>query len=92
MKNLVASVTVAVLLAACAGTSFDWNQARSVKPGMTSAELQKIMGAPYMVSTRGDQTIWVYSQANGFTGSTRTVSFVLKDEAVVGVPTIPTSF
>lgn len=92
MKNHFGALLAAIILTGCAGTPIDWNQARTVKPGMTAAELQKIMGAPYMVTTRGDQTIWVYSQANGFTGTHRSVSFVLKDQNVVGIPTIPESF
>lgn len=92
MRHTFAALLAAIALTACAGTAFNWNQARAIKEGMTAEELQKIMGEPYMVTTRGDETIWVYSQANGFTGSHKSVTFVLKDQKVVGLPTIPSSF
>ena len=59
---------------------------------MTEAELEGIMGKPYMVTTRGEQTIWVYSHANALAGSTRSASFILKDRKVVSTPTIPDQF
>ena len=91
MKRTLAAGVVALTLAACAGTSFNWSQVRAIKVGMTEQELEKIMGAPYMVSTKGDTVVWVYSHANMVSG-TRTASFILKDKKVVGVPSIPDSF
>lgn len=92
MRYRIAALLASLAVAACAGTPFDWSQARAVKTGMTADELQKVMGAPYMVTTRGDETVWIYSGANGFTGTTRSVSFILKDQKVIGLPTIPESF
>lgn len=56
-----ATAAAIALLAACAGTKFDWEQTRAVRAGMTADELQQRMGKPYAVTTRGNQTIWTYS-------------------------------
>ena len=89
MKKL--SVLLAALaLAGCAGTSFDWSRAKQVQVGTTEAELVAIMGGkPYMVKTQGDNQLWVWSYADGWTGSVRAVSFPIKNGAVASLPTIP---
>jgi len=81
----------ASFLSGCAGTNFNFEQARKVQPGMTSADLEKIMGKPNVVTARGDQQTWVYVHVNAFAG-TRTVSFVLSHDKVQEVPAIPKSF
>ncbi|MBS0477184.1 MAG: hypothetical protein JSR28_18815 [Proteobacteria bacterium] len=50
-----------------------------------------LLGHPYMVTARGTDQIWVWSQAN-FLGNARVVSFSLRDGRVIAVPTIPESF
>lgn len=90
MRAIVA-LAAAALMAACAGTNFDFASARQVKLGMTEAELTKIMGSPYSVVSRGDTQIWVWSHATGF-GSAKSVSYSLRDGKVIAVPTIPDSF
>jgi outer membrane protein assembly factor BamE (lipoprotein component of BamABCDE complex) len=79
------------MLAACAGTPISWSSARAVKLGMTQAQLTETMGKPYMVTTRGADEIWVYSHANAFSGA-ESVSFVMREGKVSGVPTIPDAF
>jgi len=92
MKKFARLLFVAPLfLAACAGTPIDWSKARDVTPGMTEQQLTDRMGAPYMVSTRGADQIWIYSYADAFSG-TKSVSFVMQNGKVIGVPTIPQSF
>lgn len=85
------AVIVAVVLSSCAGSSFNWDQARSIKTGMTEAQLVDVMGKPYMVTARGDSQIWVYSHANAFAGA-KSVSFILKDGRVVETPVVPQAF
>lgn len=89
--HAAAAAAAIALLAACAGTKFDWEQARAVRAGMTADELQQRMGKPYAVTTRGNQTTWTYSYADVMQGS-KAVSFVLQDDKVVQTPTIPSSF
>jgi len=76
-------------LAGCAGTNFNYDNARRVKVGMSQAEVLQIMNKPYSVTQNGSNEIWVWSRANGFTGSTRAISFILSGGFVVGVPDIP---
>lgn len=87
----LAALLCAAMVAGCAGTPFSFDSARQVRVGMTEAQLTGIMGRPYSVTTRGDQQIWVWSEASAF-GGARSVSFVLRGGKVEGVPTIPASF
>lgn len=91
MGKAVAAATVALALAACAGTDFAWSQARQLRAGMTPAEVEALMGRPYMVTVRGDQTVWVWSHVNAL-GSARTLSVVFKGGALTEAPTIPDTF
>lgn len=91
MRALIAASLLA-LLAGCAGSNFSYDNARQVRVGMTEAELTALMGRPYSVSARGDEQMWIWSRANAFTGSSRAVSFKLKDGRVIEVPSIPSSF
>lgn len=83
MLLLVAAVS------GCAGTNFDYDDARQVRIGMTEAQVLDLMDKPYSVAQNGNAEIWVWSRANGLTGSVRTVSFILRDGVVIGVPKIP---
>ena len=85
----IAALAAAVALTACAGTGFSWDAARAIKPGMTAAEVQQIMGRPYMTSARADGDVWIWSHANGLTGASRSASVTFKDGVVVSVPRIP---
>jgi len=81
----------AALLCGCAGTYFTFDKAREIKTGMTEAEVQEIMGRPYMVTSQGNREYWNYTFTTGF-GSARSVSYVLADGKVIEVPKIPASF
>lgn len=91
MRTLVALLFAATVLAGCAGTPFRFSDARQVRVGWTEAELTALLGRPYMVTARGNDQMWVWSQAN-FLGDARVVSFTLRDGRVAAVPTIPASF
>jgi outer membrane protein assembly factor BamE (lipoprotein component of BamABCDE complex) len=80
-----------VAIAGCAGTPFTFGQASQVKVGMTEDQLYEIMGNPYMVTSKEDGQMWVYSHATAF-GGAKTVSFVTKDGKVTKVPYIPKDF
>lgn len=91
MRFIVTSLLL-IALAGCAGTDFSYSQARQVQLGMTESQVTQIMGRPYSVISRTDGQMWVWSQANGFTGSSRAVSFKMQDGRVVELPSIPNSF
>jgi len=91
MKKLLMTV-VCVILVGCAGTSFGWSSARQVKSGMTTQEVTKIMGAPYSVTSTGGKMIYVWSSANGFTGSVKTLAVVFVDGKVITAPTVPEEY
>ncbi|WP_136477286.1 outer membrane protein assembly factor BamE [Pseudomonas sp. DG56-2] len=82
---------VVVTLAGCAGTPFTFGQASQVKVGMTEDQLYEIMGNPYMVTSREEGQMWIYSHATAFSGA-KTVSFETKDGKVTKVPYIPKDF
>lgn len=90
--KLKAVLITLILLAGCAGTNFSYDQARKVQVGMSERDVVSIMGKPYSVVSRPDGQVWVWSYANGLSGRTRAVSFILKDGAVVKTPSIPESF
>lgn len=80
-----------VAIAGCAGTPFTFSQASQVKVGMSEDQLYEIMGNPYMVTSREDGQMWIYSHATAFSGA-KTVSFETKDGKVTKVPYIPKDF
>ncbi|NKI18952.1 outer membrane protein assembly factor BamE [Spongiibacter sp. KMU-166] len=80
-----------LILVACAGVPFTWENARKVELGMSADQVTELMGNPYSVTTRGGEVIWVYTWVNLASG-TKTVSYIFKDGAVISVPTIPDGF
>lgn len=80
-----------LLLSACAGTQFDWANARQIKTGMTEQDVTAIMGAPYLVKSQNGAITWVWSYADAFSGS-KAVSVVFVDGKVSEPPPIPPSF
>lgn len=88
----MAGLLIAALVASCAGTSFDWDQARQIKPGMTERQLVDLMGPPYMVRSGPEGQTWIWSSVNMMASGVRTLSVVIKDGAVVQAPSIPESF
>jgi len=72
------------MLCGCSGL----RKARDVKPGMTGADVEKIMGKPYMITTSGFDDVWLY-QCTGWTLETMTVSFSFHNGKVNEVPHAP---
>lgn len=91
MKLITIGLAVA-LLSACAGSRFSYPNARKVEVGMTEAEITQLMGPPYEVISRENEQIWIWSYANGMTGRSQSVSFIMKDGRVIKTPVIPKSF
>lgn len=80
------------MLAGCAGTNFEWSNARQLKTGMTQAEVTALMGRPYLVKSEGAGRVkWVWSWAAGF-GGHKAMSVAFQDGALVEVPEIPAEF
>lgn len=91
MKTLLSIFVAAVLLCGCAGTYFTFDKAKQVQVGMTEAQVETILGSPYMITSGKDGCRWIYSYADGF-GTARSISFVLVDGKVSEVPAIPDRF
>lgn len=90
---IIVLVVGMLVMNGCAGKSFTWNDAETVKVG-DSAEivLKKMKGKPYMIkAAKVDgkaSEVWIWAFASGFTGTSKSVSFVLTDGIVTDVPTI----
>lgn len=91
MKKYLMLVSV-LFLCACAGTNFKWDNARQIRQGMTEQEVVSLLGTPTMTTSRSDGLVYVWSHANGMTGSVKSVSVVFKDGKVVSVPNIPENY
>lgn len=85
------TLLLAITLSACAGTAFQWDTARQIKAGMSEQEVQALMGPPYLVQSKPDGLVWVWSHAGAFSG-VKTVSVVFRDGKVVQAPQIPQAF
>lgn len=91
-RSAITLVAALVLLAGCAGTSFNWDQARQIRPGMTESELEQLMGRPYLVRSGPEGHTWVWSYASALTSDVKSVSVVLREGRVVSAPDVPKSF
>lgn len=76
-------VALALMLCACAGANFDWEDTERITPGMTEAEVVSILGRPYSRAQEGRVTVLTWSYAGAFGGG-RAVAFRLVDGRVVG--------
>jgi outer membrane protein assembly factor BamE (lipoprotein component of BamABCDE complex) len=92
MKNLLVTIVAICLVAACAGTPFNWSQARQIKPGMTVDEVTQLVGSPNNIKATGDTIIYVWVFVNTMSGSTRTLRVDFKDGKAITAPPIPDSF
>ncbi|MEY8688345.1 MAG: outer membrane protein assembly factor BamE [Leptothrix sp. (in: b-proteobacteria)] len=80
-----------VVLAGCAGTPFQWDDARKLEVGMTQQQVQALMGTPYLVRSTAAGVQWTWSHANLMTGS-NAVSVMFVDGKLASVPQIPDGF
>lgn len=91
MRQALNALLTATVLTACAGTPFDWDDARKIDVGMTEQQVTALMGKPYLVKSQNGQLIWVWTYVDTFMG-TRTVSVIFKDGVVSEAPPVPSSF
>ena len=89
--KILPAVFCAALLAGCAGTYFTFDKATQVRVGMKEAEVVRIMGRPYLVTTSQNATEWVYSYADLSGARAARFTFDLAG-TVISVPRIPQSF
>jgi hypothetical protein len=88
-----ATIAILVLvLAGCAGTNFSYQRASKVTVGMSESEVVSLMGRPYQVISMPDSERWIWSHANGFSGSAKAMSMEFRGGHVSAVPKIPQSF
>lgn len=77
-----------VMVAACAGTPFKWEDTQKVQPGMTEAEVIAILGNPYSKSMiNGNMTVLTWSFATAF-GGARAASYRFLNGRVAGSTTM----
>ena len=96
MKNITMIIVLAIsmfVMNGCAGKSFTWDDAETVKVGDTAeVVVKKMKGKPYMIKAAEvdgkASEVWVWAFASGLTGTAKSVSFVLTDGIVTKVPTI----
>lgn len=88
----IAAILFSLILAACAGTNFDWDTARQIKEGMSEAEVVRLMGNPTASRATENGIVYAWTHVNGMTMATKTVSVVFKDGKVVSAPSIPDSY
>lgn len=95
MRNATSIIFILLisLLGGCAaGTYFTWEDARKIEPGMTTAEVTKLVGPPYSVTATPNGElfyVWVYVQPFG---GTKTLRVDFKDNKAIMAPPIPDSF
>ena len=82
----------AAFCAACAGSDFQWNQARQVRPGMTEEQVSAVMGPPTAMRTQTSGVTWTWAYLNPREGSARAVSAEFRDGRVVYAPGVPEGF
>jgi hypothetical protein len=92
-KTMAIAALAPILFSACAsaGTTFNWDQARNIKAGMTEEEAIEKIGKPYAVTEQGQRQVWVYSNANA-SGLANSISLIMKNGRVFEAPRVPYSF
>lgn len=99
MKRLLILIMVGIIglfIIGCAGKNFTWQNAATVSLGDSGDQvIEKMQGRPYNITaSKIDGKViekYIWSFANGITGSSKVVSFVLTDGKVTSIPTITKS-
>lgn len=89
IRTLILTAAI-MLFAGCAGTNFNYSDARLVQAGMTTAEVVKIMKAePNVTEVKGNEThfVWAYGNLAGVAKQVR-VRFDASGK-VIAPPVIP---
>ncbi len=91
MTNKIILVVALAFLIGCAGNPFSFDSARKITVGMSETQLIGAMGEPYQKTAKKDCEVWLWSFSYGlFYG--QSVSFIMKDGKVSGLPSIPITF
>ena len=90
--RLVAALLAAAACAACAGSDFQWSQARQIQPGMTEDQVSSLMGPPTSKLTQSDGVTWNWAHLDPRVDSARAVSVGFRDGRVVYGAGVPESF
>lgn len=86
--NRFAVVVMALLLTACIGSPFRWQDTDRIHDGMTEAEVIAILSSkPFSRSQVGNRTILMWNYVP-FSGTGRAVSYSFLDGRVVGQTTV----
>lgn len=91
MRKLLYAFAITLVLAACAGTPFKWDDARKIKEGMSTQEVSALVGTPNSVRAQGDVLRYVWVYVSSFEG-TRTLVVDFKDGKAIKAPPIPDEF
>lgn len=91
MKQLVV-VFLLVVMSGCAGTPIKWDDARRIKPGMTTQEVSSFMGQPYSVKAQGEIVRYIWVEVNPLTMATKSLSVDFVGGRVAKAPPIPDEF
>lgn len=83
----IAPLLLALMLTACAGTNFKWEDVSKVHEGMTEAEVVAVLGPPYSRVQSGPMTILNWTFVTAF-GGAKAVSYRLLDGKVAGTTTL----
>jgi len=86
------ALLTAAACAGCAGSDFQWSQARQVQPGMTEDQVSSLMGQPTSVRTQSDGVTWSWAHLDPRVDSARAVSVGFRDGRVVYGAGVPESF
>ena len=97
MMSLIVLIAIGLGFSGCAGKNFKWQNVKTVQVGDSKNKLiNKMKGKPYKISTEqidGENvTKYIYVHVNGLTGSTKSVSFILKNNKVIETPHVPNEF
>lgn len=84
---------LAALCAGCAGTDFEWDKARQVRPGMNEDEVRALLGPPATVRKQPWGATWTWAYVDPGPGKARAVSVGFSgDGRVVYGAGVPESF
>ena len=87
------ALPVAALCAACAGTDFQWDKARQIRPGMTEDEVTALMGPALSVRKQPWGATWTWAYVDPGPGNARAASVGFGgDGRVVYGAGVPESF
>lgn len=92
IMNRFIIIACTLILSACAGTPFKWNDARQIREGMSTQDVTALIGPPHTVSARDGIVRYVWVEVSMLDYSTKSLSIDFRDGKVVKAPPIPAEF